>query len=236
MAIEITKKIVRNSLRLKGYDYSQPGAYFVTICTENRICYLGNIVDGIMISFPISDIVRKIWLEIPEKFQCVELDAIIIMPNHVHGVVIINKECRRLIHKTDIKDCTSGLKVGLINQAPTMNQAPTVDQMPTNNYKNDNSSQAGKGWILAQKSEIAVGKIIRYFKAKSTKIIHDNCFPRFQWQRNYYEHVVRSTKELNSIREYIINNPIKWALDRENRQSKNFNMNLDYYFKDIFQK
>ncbi len=87
-----------------------------------------------------------------------------------------------------------------------------------------------------QNSKRTVGKIIRYFKAKTAKIVHDKFFPSFQWQRNYYEHTVRSSQELNSIREYIINNPIKWALDRENRLSKNFNMDLDNYFKDIFGK
>ncbi len=93
-----------------------------------------------------------------------------------------------------------------------------------------------KNWILMQNSKRTIGRIVRYFKAKSTKIIHDGCFPSFQWQRNYYEHVVRCTRELNSIREYIINNPIKWALDRENRLSKNFNMDLDRYFKAIFEE
>ena len=230
MEIEITKRLARNSLRLKDYDYSQPGVYFVTICTENRDFYLGNIVDGIMISFPISEIVRKIWLEIPETFQCVDLDAFIIMPNHVHGIIIIHKECRDLIHQTrrnnsksicrgfinqtHIKDCKNDSKVDLINKTPTKM----------------------KNWILMQNSKRTIGRIVRYFKAKSTKIIHDGCFSSYQWQRNYYEHVVRSSRELNSIREYIINNPIKWALDRENRLSKNFNMDLDRYFKDIFKE
>ena len=218
MAIEITKRLARNSLRLQDYDYSQPGVYFVTICTENRICYLGNIVDGIMISFPISKIVRKIWLEIPEKFQSVDLDAFIIMPNHIHGIIIIKKEYRSLIHQTNIKDCKNDSKVDLINQIPTRNQA----------------LKKTKNWILMQNSKRTIGKIVRYFKAKSTKIIHDGCFRRFQWQHNYYEHVVRSNRELNSIRDYIINNSIKWALDRENHLSKNFNMDLDSYFKDIF--
>ncbi len=85
-------------------------------------------------------------------------------------------------------------------------------------------------------SKQTLGKIIRYFKAKTARNVHDRFFPSFQWQRNYYEHAVRSSRELDSIREYIINNPLKWALDRENRLSKNFNMDLESYFKDIFDK
>jgi putative transposase len=212
MAIDIQNKLVRNSLCFKGYDYSQPGAYFVTICTENRICYLGNIVDGITISLPISDVVREIWLEIPEKFHFVDLDAFIIMPNHFHGIVIINKECRDLIHQTR-RNNSENICGGLIHQ------------IHIKDYIED-----------SEMNFIKVGKIIRYFKARTAKIIHDKFFASFQWQRNYYEHVVRSPRELNSIREYIINNPLKWALDRENRLSTNFNMDLDNYFKEIFEK
>jgi REP element-mobilizing transposase RayT len=241
MATDIQRKPVRNPLRLKGFDYSEPGAYFITICTENGVCYLGNIVDGITISYPLGDVIREIWQEIPEKFQCVDIDAFIIMPNHVHGVVIINEECRDMVHRDPVNSLMKDDKVGLINQTPTINQAHTknhlndkkrclANQAPTkNHYKT-------KNWILMQNSNQTVGKIIRYFKAKTAKTIHDRFFPSFQWQRNYYEHVVRSPRELNSIREYIINNPLKWALDRENRLSKNFNMDLDNYFKEIYEK
>lgn len=253
MAIDIQKTLVRNSLRLKGYDYSQPGAYFITICTENKICYLGNIVDGITISYPISDIIQEIWQEIPEKFQGVDLDTFIIMPNHVHGIVIINKECRdtiqkvrrnntenilgRLIHQIRIKDYINDSKVSFINQIPANNftkdnKVDLINRTPTKNQ----AFTRAKNWNLMQDSKRTVGKIIRYFKAKTAKIVHDKFFPSFQWQRNYYDHTVRSARELNSIREYIINNPIKWALDRENRLSKNFNMDLDNYFKAIFDK
>lgn len=249
MAIDMQKKPVRSSLRLKGFDYSEPGAYFVTICTENGVSYLGNIVDGITISYPISDIIREIWQEIPEKFQGVDLDAFIIMPNHVHGIIIINRECRDLIRQIHIKDYVEGSEasfinetpinnfikdnnVGLINQARAKNHAPAKSQIS----KMNQTPNKTKNWNLMQDSKRTVGKIIRYFKAKTAKTIHDRFFPSFQWQRNYYEHTARSARELNSIREYIINNPIKWALDRENRLSKNFNMDLDNYFKGIFDK
>jgi REP element-mobilizing transposase RayT len=214
---------------------------------------LGNIVDGITISYPISDIIQEIWQEIPEKFQGVDLDTFIIMPNHVHGIVIINKECRDmiqkarrnntenirggLIHKTGIKDYINDSKVSFINQTPANNfikhnKVGLINRTPTKNQ----AFTRAKNWNLRQDSKRTVGKIIRYFKAKTAKIVHDKFFPSFQWQRNYYDHTVRSARELNSIREYIINNPIKWALDRENRLSKNFNIDLDNYFKAIFDK
>jgi len=227
MAINTTEKLVRSSLRLKGYDYSDPGVYFVTICTDERICYFGNIVDGIMISFPIIDVVREIWLDIPKKFPFVGLDAFIIMPNHIHGIIIARKEysgfidrhskdefffCKSLVNQNP-KSCADGHRTELMNRAST----------------------EGKSWISMKNSNRTLGRIIRYFKAKSARIIHDSGFPRFDWQRNYFEHVVRSPRELNAIREYIINNPIRWTLDRENRLSENFNMDLDKYFLDIFE-
>jgi putative transposase len=224
MATDIQKKLVRSSIRLRGFDYSEPGAYFITICTENGVCYLGNIVDGITISYPIGDVIREIWQEIPKKFQCVDIDSFIIMPNHIHGIVIINKELRDVVHQGPVNNFIKDNNVGLINQTPTKNQGLTK-----NHYK-------AKNWILMKNSKQTVGKIIRYFKAKTAKAIHDRFFPSFQWQRNFYEHVVRSPRELDSIREYIINNPLKWALDRENRLSRNFNMDFDNYFKDIFEK
>lgn len=259
MTIDTQKNLARRSLRLKDYDYSQPGGYFITICTENRVCYLGNVVDGITISYPISDVIREVWQEIPIKFQGVGLDAFIIMPNHVHGIVVIKKECRHMIkqahkdnnedtregviHQMQIKDYIEDMEVSFMNQTLTdnfikhnkvdlINQAPTENQAPTRNH----TSQKPKDWNLMQDPKRTVGKIIRYFKAKTTNIVHNRFFPSFQWQRNYYEHAVRSPRELNSIREYIINNPLKWALDRENRLSKNFNMDIENYFKDIFDK
>ncbi len=235
MTINITEKLVRSSLRLKGFDYSNPGAYFVTICTDQRICYFGNIVDGIMISFPIIDIVREIWLEIAKKFLFVDLDAFIIMPNHIHGIIIINKEqknlyrdnpkddqsFRRSIFDQAHMDCGNRKRSGFNHTSSVFMSRPPTEQK-------DSISTKHPGQTL--------GKIVRYFKAKSARIIYDSGFPRFDWQRNYFEHIVCSPKELNAIREYIINNPIRWTLDRENRLSRNFNMDLDKYFSDVFEK
>lgn len=178
MDIEISDKYESNSVLLKRYDYSSHGIYFVTICTGDRICYFGNIIDGIMIPFPICEIIRNIWMELPVRFSHVNLDAFIIMPNHLHGIIILNKKYRDWIYR----------------------------------------------------------KIVSYFKVETAKTIQVNFFPHFEWQRSYYEYVVRTTKELNAVRYYIVNNPMRWAMDRENRLSRNFNMDLDRYFGDILKK
>ena len=80
----------RRSIRLQGYDYSQAGAYFVTICTQNRQCLFGNIVDGEMVLNEYGSVIRTCWVEIPVHFSETKLDLFVVMPNHVHGIVWLN--------------------------------------------------------------------------------------------------------------------------------------------------
>ena len=80
----------RRSNRLKHYDYSENGYYFVTICTYNRECFFGEIAEGEMENNKIGELAEKLWLQIPEHFRGVELDEYVIMPNHIHGIVVIN--------------------------------------------------------------------------------------------------------------------------------------------------
>ena len=164
----------RRSIRLKEYDYSEPGAYFITICTKDRQCLFGGIKNRKMIFSELGKIVKNCWQEIPIHFDNVNLDLFIIMPNHLHGIIYMNDSICR----------------GLINQTPT------------------------EKWILQKTPKLVLGKIIRSYKAYASRIAHKNGFHDFQWQRNYYEHIIRNDNELNRIREYIINNPFNWELDR----------------------
>src|SRR5215217_5958729 len=79
----------RQSTRWRGYDYSQPGAYFVTICVEGRASLLGRVVDGRMELNDLGRVVWRVWEELPERFSTIMPDAFVVMPNHVHGVVIL---------------------------------------------------------------------------------------------------------------------------------------------------
>ena len=80
----------RRPNRLKHYDYSENGYYFVTICTYNRECFFGEIVEEEMVKNETGELAEKLWLDIPEHFRCVELDEYVIMPNHIHGIVVIS--------------------------------------------------------------------------------------------------------------------------------------------------
>ena len=79
----------RRSIRLKGYDYSQAGAYFITICINHRQPLLGAIGDGIMHLNPAGTMVQTIWKEMPFHYPNLELDAFVIMPNHIHGIIVL---------------------------------------------------------------------------------------------------------------------------------------------------
>jgi putative transposase len=137
---------------------------------------------------PMGKIVRDTWDEITHRFPDIDLDTFVVMPNHIHGIIIIADE-----------GAVMGGCRGLINQTLTT-QPPTTDQATTD-------------WIMMKNDALVLGKVVRYFKAKTTKMIHDQESDIFRWQRNYYEHVIRSENELSRIREYIINNPANWTTD-----------------------
>jgi putative transposase len=162
----------RRLTRLKEYDYSQPGGYFITICTKERECLFGEIENDQMKVNNYGQIVQLSWLDLPQHYSNVQLDSFVIMPNHIHGIIFL-------------EDVGAGLK-----------PAPTV-------FKD-------KRYPLSE--------IVRAFKTFSSKGINKlrNMPGKSVWQRNYYEHVIRRDESLEKIREYIENNPLRWALDQEN--------------------
>jgi putative transposase len=164
----------RRSIRLKDYDYSQSGAYVVTICTHDKQFLFGQIVDGNMILNELGKIIHDEWVKTEQIRENVKIDEYIIMPNHLHGIIVI-----------------------------PCNRRDVLQYVPTNQFRSPSGN---------------IGSIIRGFKSASTKRINEmRETPKMPlWQSNYYEHVVRNDDDLNDIREYIINNPLKWDLDREN--------------------
>lgn len=172
----------RRSIRLDGYDYAESGAYFVTICTQDHLCLFGEIVDGDMRANALGRIVQETWQDLPDHYPRVELDAFVVMPNHVHMIVILTQ---------DPHPVGAGFKPALAHGPGTTPDVP-------------------KRYGLAE--------ITRAFKTFSARQI--NKCRRVQgipvWQRNYYEHIIRNERALNYIRRYIVENPQRWAQDREN--------------------
>lgn len=184
----------RRSIRLKGYDYSKPGYYFVTLCTKDRECLLGEISDSRIHLNEMGNTVDCIWREIPSCFPNVVIDQCMIMPNHFHGII-------RILGENQNKDAAKGR--GLMNQTPTLQRSSDGDS---------NSDQ----WIMMKDPALTLGKIIRFLKARSTQAIRKNMGISFYWQRNYFEHIVRDKSELFRIREYIRENPANWSMDEDN--------------------
>jgi len=180
----------RRSIRLPGFDYSQGGAYFVTICSYNRECLFGEIVDGEMRLNETGEMVASCWEELPNHFPGLTTETFIVMPNHVHCVVMF---------ENDPPD------VGATHASPSGHVRPGVG-----------ATHASPSWENGPKKR-SLGAVIGSFKAAATRHINKNSqTPGLPvWQRNYHEHVVRDEEELAIILEYIENNPLKWELDEE---------------------
>ena len=190
----------RRSIRLKGYDYSQAGAYFITLCTQDRACLFGKVVNGEMRLNDAGRMVLAEWNMLPERFPHVVLDAFVVMPNHVHGIVVITNPATDDTATTAPTIVGTGL-VPVPDDGATTRVAPTV------------------GDIVAP----TVGDIVGAFKSRVTveyiRGVKTSGWPPFRgrlWQRNYYEHIIRNERALNAIRQYIIENPRRWQMDREN--------------------
>ncbi len=181
----------KRSIRLNGYDYSKDGAYFITVCTKDKNEWLAKPMCKNVSLTSEGVIVKAVWDELSEHFNDIKLDKFIIMPDHVHGIIIIkkSKERRRLMEG---KNCR-----GLINQTPTSSDF------------GHGKNKHGNDWILMQEPSIPLGKVIRFFKAKSCRIIRTSVNPIFKWQKNYYEHIIRNDEDLFLTRRYIINNPLE---------------------------
>ncbi len=178
----------RRSIRLRNYDYGQTGGYFVTICVQEQKCLFGKIIDGQMQLNEIGKIVIECWDSIPQHFLSAELDLCVVMPNHVHGIILLKtvgaRAPRPYPHSQPNR--TSAVP------SPVLPNRRTKIHLPT------------------------LGQVVAYFKYQSTKCInqHRDMPGTRIWQRNYYDHVIRDDIDLQRIRQYITDNPMQWQLDR----------------------
>lgn len=205
----------RRSIRLKDYDYSQPGAYFITLCTQDRECLFGEIANEKMALNGAGRMVKQWWNEVGNKYPTVTIDAFVIMPNHFHGIVVIVG--------ADLCVCP--------------NQSGAWD--------NEQGAQTGVGAHIGMGAHAGapLQRIVQWFKTMTTNaylhgVKHHNWppFPGKLWQRSYYDHVIRDQNEWDCIREYIAANPTRWAEDVNNpaRSHDAQPKTLEAEFKGIF--
>jgi len=202
----------RRSIRLAGYDYSTPGSYFVTICTHERVCLFGQIRDGNMLVNDAGRMISRWWTELANKFPRVQPDIHIVMPNHFHGIIIIDGDP---VPESPVAT-THGRKPAGAALRGRPDDARLSDQCTLENGEMPEGAHAGT----------PLPDIIGWFKTMITneyiRGVKERGWPRFDgrlWQRDYCERVIRSAQELLKVREYVVNNPAKWE-DDPNHPSK----------------
>ncbi len=174
------------STRFQTWDYGSNAAYFATICTKNRVHYFGEIVNMEMQLSDIGEMAQTYWEEIPKHFSFVELDEFVVMPNHVHGIVIINKSGVNENGGDDVKG----------NGGDFCGKPKTFGQLRFQNQ--------GKNTISS---------IVGSFKSIVTKNAH--LIPAiFAWQPLFHDHIIRDADSFTGIQNYIFDNPKKWKEDK----------------------
>ena len=177
----------RRSIRLPAFDYAGPGAYFVTLVTEYRACIFGTITNDSMALSPQGIIADACWRAIPEHFAHVELGGYVVMPNHIHGIILLSE-----------RETAKPSHVGATHWV-----APTSgERLPT---RPTGPARGSLGAILGAYKMAVTRQIVAQFGGVSRI-----------WQRNYYEHVIRDDEDWNRIQRYIAENVANWSRDEEN--------------------
>ncbi len=204
----------RRSIRLKGYDYSKAGLYFITICCQNMQCRFGEIVlksnIAVMEMNEFGQIAYDEWLKLADRFTNFELDVFQIMPNHMHGIIGLNDVTATLALAT--VDVGAGFtpaqnfaieKNTEIEKWAGVNPAPTT----TTTRNSSNSKTPTISDIIGAYKSLVSNSCLEIFKLRNETMGK-------LWQRDYYEHIIRNEQSYQRISDYIINNPDKWAEDK----------------------
>ena len=168
---------IRRPTRLPDYDYSTPGAYFVTVCTHRRIDYFDNP--------ECARVCREVWEDMVNHHP-VRLDVFVVMPDHVHFIIWI---C--------LKNETRGYsRTGDAGVAPTTDGSTTMDRRVEACLDRPHGTPPD-----------SLPSIVGSFKSAVTRRIRDELEIGFGWQRSFYDHVIRNDSDLAVLRDYIVNNP-----------------------------
>jgi REP element-mobilizing transposase RayT len=191
--------------RLPEYDYRSDGYYYVTICTKNREECFGEIRNGIMGLNELGCQAAKFWQEIPKNFENVSLDEWVIMPNHIHGIVVIGCKHHGPVGTRHGPVGTRHGPVGTRHGPVGTRHGVFLRDEQFNKFSKPISN--------------SLSMIINHFKGSLKRWCNKNGFQNFAWQPRFYERVLRNEKETNIRRKYIQNNPMNWEWDRNNQKS-----------------
>ena len=184
------------SARLQTWDYGSNASYFITICTKNREHSFGEIVDNEMHLNEIGKLAEQYWLEIPVHFSFIELGNFVIMPNHVHGILIIDNP-------------VVGTRQCLVSTTASMT---TGTSMTTDSTTNTNNKTIGQMRFQNQ-GKGTISSIVGSYKSVVSKNAH-SINAGFAWQSRFHDHIIRDAKSFERIQNYISNNPLNWKDDK----------------------
>ena len=202
------------STRLQNYDYGENWGYFITICTEDRRKYFWEIVDWEMILNEFGKIVyeevKNIWI----FRENVILDEFIIMPNHIHMIIIIeNNKCRDVSLKRlweDIENSTNAPNWDVLDWDVSAKRLYESDKFNNNHFSNISPKKGTIGNVI---------KLFKWYTKKKINQLWDQTHIYFSWQWNYYERIIRNEIELQKTRKYILDNPLQWEFDKDNTEN-----------------
>jgi putative transposase len=196
MAELFNNKYRIQSARCPNWNYGSNSAYFVTICTQNHEKYFGEIINQKMQLSHTGVIADILWYEIKNHAKNVELDAFVVMPNHVHGILILNGNNSIYNDNGNVGGNGNGMVETL--------HATSLPFQP--NAKNEIMSKISP-------KHGSVSTIIRSYKSAVTRHAHRLGF-EFAWQSRFHDHIVRNNESPERIRNYITNNPQNWNKDK----------------------
>ena len=204
-----------SSARLKNWDYGSNAAYFLTINAYHHQHYFGYIEEEEMYFNEVGKLADKYWLEIPKHFPFIELGEYQVMPNHVHGILILEKKYDVLesvetlqcnVSTDNVSTGNEGTAdVGTANDG-TANDEFTNDTPPKNQFMSDISPKSG-----------TISTILRSYKSVVTKHAH-YIQPDFSWQERFHDHIIRDSRAFENIQNYIANNVKNWKKDKFYRE------------------
>jgi putative transposase len=208
----------RRSVRLKAYDYSQAGAYFITICAQDRACRFGEVIENeVRLNGP-GLTIQTVWDEMPAHYPGIETDSFVVMPNHIHGIIVL------AAREAGDRGQPRGVAPTAMSPRRTVGTGPTGMLSQTTVGAGPRACPAPGGENAGQPSTVlTLSDAVHRFKTMTTKRYTDGVkqlgWPPYRgrlWQRNYFEHVIRDAHDLERIRQYIADNPVRWSVDAEN--------------------
>lgn len=217
MSEKFRNKYRVQSARLQGYDYRNAGAYFITICTQHRIHYFGECKNGMMQSSAIGLLAEQFWFDIPNHFPNTSLGAFVVMPNHIHGILVIDEkwETPRMnpfetTNEQLPKPPTPSVETHNYASLQPATDSPATDFSDKLNIEGPPINEYFRNLSAPAKS---VSTIIRAYKAAVTTASRKMGLP-FAWQTRFHDHIIRNHSEYERISHYIQNNPATWKDDR----------------------